>query len=52
MIDKILNTSTILKLNKNEQRSIKVKGGGGFNPCDFSENTSTDWCCHLPGGCP
>jgi len=36
-------------LTKAEQKKIN---GGFFTPCTFSADPSTDWCCHLPGGCP
>jgi hypothetical protein len=38
------------KLSLTEQKMIGIKGG--FDPCDFSADPSTDWCCHLPGGYP
>ncbi|WP_159439322.1 hypothetical protein [Tenacibaculum agarivorans] len=39
-------------LTKTEQQ--KVSGGGrpGAIECEFSADTSTDWCCHFPQGCP
>ncbi|WP_201796511.1 hypothetical protein [Tenacibaculum discolor] len=48
MLKKITNLGT--SLNKTEQKAIN--GGGGIRECEFSADPSTDWCCHLPGGCP
>ena len=35
-------------LNKAEQKEVNG-GRGKKNPCAFSKDPSTDWCCHL--GC-
>ena len=44
----LLNLGTVL--NATEQKSIN--GGGKPQECAFSNDPSTDWCCHLPQGCP
>ena len=36
-------------LNRAEQ---KLVNGGRVVPCAFSDDPSTDWCCHLKDGCP
>ncbi|UOB17720.1 hypothetical protein [Abyssalbus ytuae] len=38
------------KLSISELKNIE--GKGGIDECSFSNDPSTDWCCHLPGGCP
>ena len=48
ILQKITNLGT--SLNKTEQQAIN--GGGAIRECEFSPDPSTDWCCHLPGGCP
>ncbi len=48
MLRNISNLGTVL--TKQEQKSIE--GGIQFVKCAFSADPSTDWCCHLPQGCP
>ena len=48
MLKNISNLGTTL--NKEEQKSMN--GGINFHECIFSADPSTDWCCHLPQGCP
>ncbi|WP_299157319.1 hypothetical protein [uncultured Tenacibaculum sp.] len=48
MLKNISNLGTTL--GKSEQKSIN--GGFTFHECAFSADSSTDWCCHLPQGCP
>jgi hypothetical protein len=48
MLNNISNLGSVL--NKSEQQSIN--GSGGIVDCTFSADPSTDWCCHLPKGCP
>lgn len=48
MLKNISNLGTIL--NKTEQKTIN--GGFTIIDCTFSADSSTDWCCHLPQGCP
>ncbi|MFT6417433.1 MAG: hypothetical protein ACJARZ_002800 [Dokdonia sp.] len=35
-------------------KELKEINGGKRKPqeCEFSADQSTDWCCHLPQGCP
>ncbi|MCF2874075.1 MULTISPECIES: hypothetical protein [unclassified Tenacibaculum] len=37
-------------LNQSEQKAIN--GGYILIECSISADASTDWCCHLPQGCP
>lgn len=48
MLKSISNLGTTL--DKSEQKTIN--GGFTINECTFSADSSTDWCCHLPQGCP
>ncbi len=34
-----------------KQQQKNIQGGFTINECAFSADPSTDWCCHLPGGC-
>ena len=46
---KLANLKGVKALNRKQQKEIN---GGKIVRCTFSDDPSTDWCCHLPSGCP
>lgn len=39
-------------LTREQQQFINGSGHGKPIKCAFSADPDTDWCCHLPQGCP
>lgn len=46
----LLNLDGVTFLSKEDQKT--VSGGYQRKKCKISADPSTDWCCHLPLGCP
>ncbi len=44
----------LLKLGKelSKEEQVIIAAGKVYRKCEFSADESTDWCCHLPQGCP